>query len=67
MKKNNYGYKIFSIFMMLIMVCGTALFLCNMYNGHYFEPNVHIMSLCMIISSIILFLVATVVNIKSKK
>ena len=63
MKKNNGSYVVFSIFMMLIMVCGTILLVCNMYNGHYFEPIVHVMSVFMILGSIVLFLGTTIVRI----
>ena len=60
-------YRLLSVFLTAILFCGTVLMICNLYNPHYFEPNIHILSLLMICGSIIAFGCATVIRILKKK
>lgn len=65
--KGRFGYVVFSIFMMLILLCGTVLLAINMYNGQYFEPVVHILSLIMICGSVIAFLGVSVLHARNQR
>ena len=60
------SYTIFSIFMMLTLLCGTVMLVINLYNGNYFEPIVHTMAVFMIIGSIIAFVSATIIRVRRK-
>ena len=60
------NYIIFSIFMMLILLCGTVLLVINLYNGHYFESIVHTMAMVMIAGSIVAFASVTIIRVRRK-
>jgi len=61
------GDVVFSVFMMVTLVCGTVLLLCNLYNGYYFEPNVHTLSIFMICGSLTAFVCREVMRAFKKK
>ncbi len=44
-----------SVFLMLICLCGTMIFLCNLYNGVIFEELIHRRALIMISGSQLMF------------
>lgn len=70
--QNNYSkisdYAVFTIFLMVVLICGTALLICNLYNGNIFEPYMHTMALLLIKGAIIVFICSSVFRfIKMKR
>ena len=63
--RSDHGIR--SLFPAVVLLCGTALMICNLYNPHYFEPNIHILSLLMIFGSIIAFSCAALTRTIRKK
>lgn len=61
------SYTVFSIFMMVVLLCGTILLVINMYNGIYFEPIVHVLAFVMIVGSILAFGCVTILRTLRKK
>lgn len=64
-RRSDYG--VLSVFLTATLFCGTVLMICNLCNPHYFEPNIHILSLLMICGSIIAFGCATFIRILKRK
>ena len=66
-KTEKVGYMITSVFLMVTLLCGTILLRYNLYNGSYFEPTVHILSLAMVCGSLISFLGISVYRFASNR
>jgi len=58
---------VFPVFLMVTLFCGTALLICNLYNGHLFEPHMHVLAVLMICGSIIAFACTCVARIWKKR
>ena len=64
-KKSDYA--VFVLFMAAILICGTVLLVCNLYNGRIFEATMHTLSLKMIYGSILAFIIVTVLYAIKKR
>jgi transcriptional regulator with XRE-family HTH domain len=64
--KKSSIYTITTVFLMVVLLCGTIILVCNL-NSNTFEPKVHTISIIMIGISVIAFSVTTVLKYCLKK
>ena len=57
------AFAFIAIFLTAVLICGTAMLICNLYNGEIFEPIIHSLSFFMIICSIAAFICISVIYI----
>lgn len=55
-------HRYFALFNIVIFICGTVLLIVNLYNGRFFEPIIHVLSLVMMVGSGISFICISIVR-----
>ena len=60
-------FAIVARFLMVALICGTVILLVNLFNGSYFEPNLHTLSFFMIVGSMLAFAVMVFLEIYRAK
>lgn len=62
------AFAFITIFLTAVLICGTAMLICNLYNGEIFEPIIHTFAVYMIFGSITAFVGTSIIYvIKERK
>lgn len=60
-------FVIAAIFLMTVLVCGTVLLICNLYNGAIFEPIIHSLAIFMVSGSLLSFAIIALCRLIGKQ